>query len=92
MGFANYLPDPVPLEPASVATQYQPLLRKAAEGAAFMSNIGIPAFHVANAITHAIESRYPADRYLVGLDAKMLSYVRPLVPEWMADVVGLGTW
>lgn len=50
---------------------------------------GIPPERVAKAIVHALESRRPRSRYLVGLDAKVQARVVPLIPTPVLDrVVG----
>lgn len=50
---------------------------------------GIPPERVARAIVHALESRRPRSRYLVGLDAKLQARIAPLVPTPLLDrVVG----
>jgi NAD(P)-dependent dehydrogenase (short-subunit alcohol dehydrogenase family) len=46
---------------------------------------GIPPEKVARAISHALESKRPKSRYLVGLDAKLQARVMPLVPTPLID-------
>ncbi|HEU4705935.1 MAG TPA: SDR family oxidoreductase [Solirubrobacterales bacterium] len=46
---------------------------------------GIPPEKVAKAISHALESRRPRSRYLVGLDAKVQARVRPFIPTPVFD-------
>ncbi|HEY6146033.1 MAG TPA: SDR family oxidoreductase [Solirubrobacterales bacterium] len=46
---------------------------------------GIPPEKVAKAITHALESRRPKTRYLVGLDAKVQARIQPLIPTRLFD-------
>lgn len=50
---------------------------------------GIPPERVAKAIVHALESKRPRSRYLVGLDAKIQARLLPLIPTPLLDrVVG----
>lgn len=46
---------------------------------------GIPPEKVAKAIAHALESKRPKSRYLVGLDAKAQARLRPLIPTPLFD-------
>ncbi|HST69749.1 MAG TPA: SDR family NAD(P)-dependent oxidoreductase [Solirubrobacterales bacterium] len=46
---------------------------------------GIPPEKVARAISHALESKRPKSRYLVGLDAKLQARIMPLVPTSVFD-------
>lgn len=46
---------------------------------------GIPPEKVAKAIAHALESRRPRSRYLVGLDAKVQARLKPLIPTSVLD-------
>lgn len=48
---------------------------------------GIPPEKVAKAISHALESKRPRTRYLVGLDAKVQARLRPFVPTPLLDRV-----
>jgi NAD(P)-dependent dehydrogenase (short-subunit alcohol dehydrogenase family) len=46
---------------------------------------GIPPRRVAEAIEHALVSRRPRSRYLVGGDAKLQAWLRPLIPTPLFD-------
>jgi NAD(P)-dependent dehydrogenase (short-subunit alcohol dehydrogenase family) len=46
---------------------------------------GIPPEKVAKAIAHALESKRPKARYLVGLDAKVQARLKPLIPTPLFD-------
>jgi NAD(P)-dependent dehydrogenase (short-subunit alcohol dehydrogenase family) len=46
---------------------------------------GIPPEKVAKAIAHALESKRPKTRYLVGLDAKLQARLQPLIPTRLFD-------
>jgi NAD(P)-dependent dehydrogenase (short-subunit alcohol dehydrogenase family) len=46
---------------------------------------GIPPEKVAKAIAHALESKHPRSRYLVGLDAKVQARLKPLIPTALFD-------
>lgn len=46
---------------------------------------GIPPERVAKAIVHALESKRPRSRYLVGLDAKLQARLVPLIPTPVLD-------
>lgn len=48
---------------------------------------GIPPEKVAGAIAHALESRRPRARYLVGLDAKLQARLKPLIPTRAFDKI-----
>ncbi|HEX7279210.1 MAG TPA: SDR family oxidoreductase [Solirubrobacterales bacterium] len=48
---------------------------------------GIPPEKVAKAIGHALESKRPKSRYLVGLDAKLQARLVPLIPTSVVDRV-----
>jgi len=41
--------------------------------------------NVVNAMTHALEARFPKDRYLVGVDARLFGGLMRIVPSWIAD-------
>jgi NAD(P)-dependent dehydrogenase (short-subunit alcohol dehydrogenase family) len=46
---------------------------------------GIPPEKVARAIAHALESKRPKTRYLVGLDARVQARIQPLIPTRLFD-------
>ncbi len=46
---------------------------------------GIPPERVAKAIVHALESKRPRSRYLVGIDAKVQARLVPLIPTPVLD-------
>lgn len=46
---------------------------------------GIPPARVAKVIVHALESRRPRSRYLVGIDAKVQARLVPLIPTPLLD-------
>jgi NAD(P)-dependent dehydrogenase (short-subunit alcohol dehydrogenase family) len=46
---------------------------------------GIPPERVAKSIVHALESKHPRSRYLVGLDAKLQARIVPLLPTPLID-------
>jgi NAD(P)-dependent dehydrogenase (short-subunit alcohol dehydrogenase family) len=46
---------------------------------------GIPPEKVAKAIEHALDSRRPRSRYLVGIDAKVQARIKPLIPTPVWD-------
>jgi NAD(P)-dependent dehydrogenase (short-subunit alcohol dehydrogenase family) len=48
---------------------------------------GIPPEKVAKAIAHALESKRPRRRYLVGLDAKVQARLKPLIPTPVFDKI-----
>lgn len=48
---------------------------------------GIPPEKVAKAIVHALESKRPKTRYLVGLDAKVQARLKPLIPTPVFDKI-----
>lgn len=48
---------------------------------------GIPPEKVAKAVAHALESKRPKSRYLVGLDAKLQARLMPLIPTAVVDRV-----
>jgi NAD(P)-dependent dehydrogenase (short-subunit alcohol dehydrogenase family) len=46
---------------------------------------GIPPERVAKSIVHALESKHPRSRYLVGIDAKLQARIVPLLPTPLLD-------
>jgi NAD(P)-dependent dehydrogenase (short-subunit alcohol dehydrogenase family) len=48
---------------------------------------GVPASKVADAVEHALTTRRPKARYLVGKDAQLFARVLPLVPDRARDVM-----
>lgn len=48
---------------------------------------GIPPEKVAKAIAHALESKRPKTRYLVGLDAKVQARIQPFIPTRLFDKI-----
>lgn len=48
---------------------------------------GIPPEKVAKAIAHALESKRPKTRYLVGLDAKVQARIQPFIPTRVFDKI-----
>jgi NAD(P)-dependent dehydrogenase (short-subunit alcohol dehydrogenase family) len=60
--------------------KFRKLIRQTAER-------GIPPEKVAKAISHALESRHPRSRYLVGLDAKVQARLKPLIPTPVFDKI-----
>ena len=48
---------------------------------------GIPADKVAAKIQHALESRRPRSRYLIGIDAQVMARLKPVVPTPVFDWV-----
>lgn len=48
---------------------------------------GIPPEKVAKAIAHALESRRPKTRYLVGLDAQVQARIQPFIPTRLFDKI-----
>jgi NAD(P)-dependent dehydrogenase (short-subunit alcohol dehydrogenase family) len=58
--------------------RYREVVRQTAER-------GIPPEKVARAVEHALSSRRPRARYLVGIDAKVQARLRPLIPTPLLD-------
>lgn len=52
-------------------------------------NTGIPPSHVAATILRALEAPNPRTRYLVGSDARMIAFLRAILPDKLADRVTL---
>jgi NAD(P)-dependent dehydrogenase (short-subunit alcohol dehydrogenase family) len=68
---------------------YGPAIEKLRELVRQTAARGIPPERVAKAILHALESKRPRSRYLVGLDAKLQARLVPLIPTPVLDrVVG----
>lgn len=47
--------------------------------------LGSKVDNVVKTYEHALLSKYPKSRYLVGLDAKLL-YIASLLPTWLLDI------
>jgi short-subunit dehydrogenase len=88
----------VVVEPGGIETEFgdvlvQPLVERSKGGpyenavGAFVKNFGhvslSPAMTVAKKIATAVEAKYPKRRYVVGLDAKFLMFIR----SWFGDTV-----
>jgi len=58
--------------------RYREVVRQTAER-------GIPPEKVARVVEHALDSRRPRARYLVGIDAKVQARLRPLIPTPLFD-------
>lgn len=68
---------------------YGPAIERFREVVRQTAERGIPPERVAKAIVHALESKRPRSRYLVGIDAKLQARILPLIPTPVLDrVVG----
>ncbi|HTT93096.1 MAG TPA: SDR family oxidoreductase [Solirubrobacterales bacterium] len=63
---------------AATIERYRQVIRETAER-------GIPAEKVAARIQHALETRRPRARYLIGIDAQVMARLKPLVPTPILD-------
>jgi NAD(P)-dependent dehydrogenase (short-subunit alcohol dehydrogenase family) len=80
--------------PAQAEPLYGRMMDTLRAGALLMGARGIPPETVARAVAHALTSRFPRTRYLVGLDAQVIARLAWLLPDrvmdWiMACVLGL---
>jgi NAD(P)-dependent dehydrogenase (short-subunit alcohol dehydrogenase family) len=80
--------------PAQAEPLYGRMMDTLRAGALLMGARGIPPETVARAVAHALTSRFPRTRYLVGLDAQAITRLAWLLPDrvmdWiMACVLGL---
>lgn len=80
--------------PAQAEPLYGRMMDTLRAGALMMGARGIPPETVARAVAHALTSRFPRTRYLVGLDAQVIARLAWLLPDrvmdWiMACVLGL---
>jgi NAD(P)-dependent dehydrogenase (short-subunit alcohol dehydrogenase family) len=66
---------------------YAPTLRRLATGTAEASAEGLPAERVVAVVEHALTSRRPRTRYLVGREAKLRARVRRLLPDRAWDAL-----
>ncbi len=64
---------------------YGPAIEKFRKVVRQTADRGIPPERVAKAIVHALESKRPRSRYLVGLDAKLQARLVPLIPTPLLD-------
>ena len=64
---------------------YGPAIEKFRKVVRQTADRGIPPERVAKAIVHALESKRPRSRYLVGLDAKVQARLVPLIPTPLLD-------
>ena len=62
-------------------SRIEPLTRRARE----MSEAGAPADEVAKAVHHALVSRRPRTRYLVGRDARLTAKLAWILPDRAID-------
>ncbi|MBW3595460.1 MAG: SDR family oxidoreductase [Actinobacteria bacterium] len=73
--------------PAEARALYRDLIETGQEINAFMDRTGVPARKVADAVEHALTSRRPRLRYLVGIDAHWRAYVEGRIPHRVRDKV-----
>jgi NAD(P)-dependent dehydrogenase (short-subunit alcohol dehydrogenase family) len=64
---------------------YGPAIERFREVVRQTAERGIPPERVAKAIVHALESKRPRSRYLVGIDAKLQARIMPLIPTPVLD-------
>jgi NAD(P)-dependent dehydrogenase (short-subunit alcohol dehydrogenase family) len=64
---------------------YGPAIERFREVVRQTAERGIPPERVAKAIVHALESKRPRSRYLVGIDAKLQARIVPLIPTPVLD-------
>jgi NAD(P)-dependent dehydrogenase (short-subunit alcohol dehydrogenase family) len=70
---------------ANDGADYTAALDAMRQAAASTGRRGVPASLVADAVTHAIESRSPKTRYLVGRDAHIRAWLVRIVPDRLRD-------
>jgi NAD(P)-dependent dehydrogenase (short-subunit alcohol dehydrogenase family) len=75
--------------PEDVKTLYEPIYEKVKLATEVAERSGIPAEIVARVVWQALEAAKPKTRYLVGGDAKLRRFIRPL-PDGLKDSLILG--
>jgi NAD(P)-dependent dehydrogenase (short-subunit alcohol dehydrogenase family) len=71
--------------PQEAVNLYAKHIEGAKKALEFQNKNAVPAQKVADAVEHALLSRRPKTRYLVGRDARMMSVVRSLLPDRALD-------
>jgi NAD(P)-dependent dehydrogenase (short-subunit alcohol dehydrogenase family) len=72
--------------PERGAAQYGQMLRSFARRAYAREMKGSPPEVVARAVRHALTSTRPRIRYVVGKDARLLTTLSGILPDWLLDV------
>lgn len=92
-GFQSFSKDP-PYTNAPDALQryYKPLIDQCTTYAQIAKGSSIPPDHVANAVLHALTSRFPRNRYLVGVDAWSADFAKRVMSDFVTDVMGFWSW
>ena len=70
--------------------RYGPLIRAMRRAVAKARARAIPATRVARAVAHALGARRPRTRYVVGMDAVLMSLLLRPLPDRIRDWVVLG--
>ena len=73
--------------PAEALERYGRVLETARRLIDYQERVGIPPVKVAEAIEHALTSRWPKPRYLVGKDARAQAFIARLVPIRARDAL-----
>lgn len=75
-------------DPTAEAARYRERLRSFQETLRSQGKSGAAPSQVADTIQQALAADRPRSRYAVGAPAKLLSVVRPLIPDRLLDAVG----
>ena len=74
--------------PREALDLYDPFIRAFGRVVKGMSRRAMPPEDVVNAVRHALESRKPRPRYVVGRDAKVRLFLQSLLPRrWMDGII-----
>ncbi|BAZ30497.1 short-chain dehydrogenase/reductase SDR [Cylindrospermum sp. NIES-4074] len=71
--------------PPEARSLYSVFVDSAHKKANELSNNGFPAEVVAKAVAHALTTKRPKIRYVVGLDAKINIWLAKILPDWILD-------
>ena len=73
--------------PAEASHLYGDLLESGRDINAWMDRIGVSTSKVAKVVEHALTSRFPRYRYLVGIDARWRTHIEARIPHRVRDPI-----
>ncbi len=75
-------------DPGPETARYRERLRSFQRTLRSQGKSGSSPSDVADTILRALTAEHPRNRYAVGASAKLVSALRPLIPDWLLDAVG----